>query len=161
MAPAMNAPPAPLFRFAGPPEDAAAAAPPAARPAAWRTPVAACGAALAGTAALIVCVLPSDAPAPRPAAAGVRTAAADGRDAEPVVPALHVSDGRPVRATPQDTLPEDAAPAAVVRADAVFAGVLPPAPVPAARPVRTAAAVGVPGGARVAPAVWLTGEIRP
>ena len=165
MLPAMDASPAPLFRFAS-----AAAEEPAPRPAAWKAPLAACGAGLAGTAALIWAVTPAAeaparvAPAPSGVAAAFAPAAAGAGDDEPVMPALHVWDGRPVRATPQDTLPEDAPAAAALWTGAVAAATAGPGTPPAATgsPVRTASAGDIPAaGSRVAPAVWLTGEIRP
>ena len=161
MAPAMDAPPAPLFRFERDPADAGDAdVAPRRRPAAWKAPVAMCVAALGGTAVLIAAVMPGDGDGPASGPAGFAPVAAEAGEDVPVVTALHVWDGRPVRATPQDTLPEDAAPAAAVWADAVAGSRVTPAVRPA--PVRTASAAGVPpAGARVAPAVWLTGEIRP
>ena len=157
MVPAMDAPPAPLFRFDSPAGDDEA---PSRRPAAWTAPVAMCAAALGGTAVLIAAVVPADADAPAAGPTTFAPVAAEAGDGEPVVTALHVWDGRPVRATPQDTLPEDAAPAAAVWADALAGSRVTPAARPA--PVRTASAADVPPtGSRVAPAVWLTGEIRP
>ena len=159
MVPAMDAPPAPLFRFDSPAGDDEA---PSRRPAAWKAPVAMCAAALGGTAVLIAAVVPADAEAPAAGPTTFAPVAAEAGDGEPVVTALHVWDGRPVRATPQDTLPEDAAPAAAVWADAVAAAGSPVSPAVIPAPVRTASAAGVPAaGSRVAPAVWLTGEIRP
>lgn len=156
MVPAMDATPAPLFRF-----DAAPAEEASGRPAAWKAPVAMCAAALGGTAVLIAAVLPADDAAPIAPPTTFAPASAGDGDAEPVVTALHVWDGRPVRATPLDTLPEDAAPASAVWDGAVAsAGLARPAAPPA--PVRTASADDAsPVGSRVAPAVWLTGEIRP
>ncbi|MFH5804002.1 hypothetical protein [Alienimonas sp. DA493] len=153
---------------------AAPAAEPALRPnakavSAWRGPVLACGVTIAATAGLAYAVLsPEDARRHRAAvpptgdgvillsaeraaakSAGVRPAAAPEEPAEaPVVPALHVWDGRPIRAVPTDTLPEafDAG-GGLIPADGVV-------------PTAGAAGVALPARAdAVAPAVWLTGEI--
>ena len=166
----MDRPAAPssLFRFAAPPAAPAVPAAPAApaepgedRPtvdrttAAWRGPVLICGATVAATAGLAFAVLVLEGYAPRPAAAvtavpdaAVLPAAAEETEgpAEAVVPALHVWDGRPVRAVPTDTVPDPLRDFGVTPARLV---------VPAAATTPTA------GRGRVAPAVWLTGEIVP
>ena len=151
-----------LFRFA---EPEAAARP---RPAAWKAPVAMCAAAVLGTAGLIAAVLPAgDRTEPDTAAAVPAAGGGDG-GAVPVVSALHLSDGRPVRAVPVDTLPEETgdlwtAGSAPPSFDGLFVPpARPAAPSAGPAPVRTAAADrSAAAPRRVAPAVWLTGEIRP
>ena len=153
-----------LFRFAAPPAAPAVAAP--AEPgedratldrttAAWRGPVLICGATVAATAGLAFAVLAPEGNAPRPAAAvtavpdaAVLPAAAEETEepAGAVVPALHVWDGRPVRAVPTDSVPDPLRDFGVT---------------PARRIVPAAAAAPAAGRRRVAPAVWLTGEIAP
>ena len=159
---ARPAPATALFRFAPPaPGDAEAGEErrPTDDAAAWRGPVLACGATVAATAGLAFAVLTpgEDArrpAAPVPAAGTVILSAASEPAAEPgerpareVVSALHVWDGRPVRAVPTDTLPDPLSePGGLTLADGV------------------APAVGftvrdtVPAG-RAVPAIWLTGEI--
>ena len=142
--------------------------------AAWRGPVLACGVAVVATAGLAFSALAPEAgrrrakpPAP-PTAGGVILASAaeetaeaippveevpatapvtiDAVPAPPVVPALHVWDGRPIRAVPTDTLPNEfGAPGGPVRADGVTT---------AGGEFAEAPRAGV-----VSPAVWLTGEI--
>ena len=164
-----DAPAPPLFRFADP----AAVEPDAAaprRPAAWRAPVVTCAAAAAVTAGLIASLLPAGDPPDEGGPAGVTpVAASGGDDAEAVVSALHLSDGRPVRAAPVDTLPDEpAAVWATAEAAPLFPGAAAPPPVPTTAPIVRAPAVrtataDAPAAARprVAPAVWLTGEIGP
>ncbi|QDT17917.1 hypothetical protein [Alienimonas californiensis] len=137
---------------------------------AWRGPVLACGVTIAATAGLAYAVLaPEDgrrhkAAVPARTDAGVILISAEDAAAElsaapdesasadvaapPVVTALHLWDGRPIRAVPTDTLPEafDAA-----------GGRIPPDGV-----IRAGGAGGEAPSSHagaVAPAVWLTGEI--
>ena len=153
-----------LFRFAAPPAAPAVAAtgePPEDRAtvdratAVWRGPVLICGGTVAATAGLAFAVLAPEGNAPRPAAAvtavpdaAVLPAAAEdaGEPAGAVVSALHVWDGRPVRAVPTDTVPDPLRDFGVT---------------PARLVVPAAAAAPATGRGRVAPAVWLTGEIAP
>ena len=159
-----------LFRFVPPSADAAAGTVPDIhngrdedRPgAAWRGPVLACGVTVAATAGLVCAALcPEDASRrsaaarPRPGAVILSASAeepveTDGSAAAPVVSALHVWDGRPVRATPTDTLPEDAggADGLTLANDVAPAGPTGPRSRAADR-----------NRDRIAPAVWLTGEI--
>ena len=162
-----------LFRFAPPSADAAAASDAglhhvrdadrdADRPvAAWRGPVLACGVTVAATAGLVFAALcPEDASRrgaaarPRPGAVILSASAeepveADGSAAAPVVSALHVWDGRPVRATPTDTLPDaHGADGLTLANDVSVAEPHEPRPDAAQR-----------NRDRIAPAVWLTGEI--
>ena len=145
--------------------------------AAWRGPVLACGVTIAATAGLAFTVLsPATGSGRRgsladrpPAGSVILASAASLEEADaatedkasgaeqaadetaPVVTALHIWDGRPIRAVPTDTLPEAAAtPEGWIRAD----GFTPTAGVsPSSTPDV------VPDGGAVAPAVWLTGEI--
>ncbi|NNJ25591.1 hypothetical protein [Alienimonas chondri] len=148
---------------------------------AWRGPMLACGVTIAATAGLAYAVLAPEAgqsakPTARPPAdvGGVILASAaepadettdaapcakapakaTGSPASPVVSALHVSDGRPVRAVPTDVIPDpiDAGGrlipgSGVIRGDGV---------VPAGGPAAQGSALQTGG---VTPAVWLTGEI--
>ena len=160
----MDRPAAPpsLFRFAAPPAAPAVSAEPEEdraavdrTTAAWRGPVLICGATVAATAGLAFAVLVPEGDAPRPAAAvtappdaAVLPAAAE-ETQEPagaVVPALHVWDGRPIRAVPTDTVPDPLRDFGVT---------------PARLVVPAAATAPAAGRGRVAPAVWLTGEIAP
>ena len=158
-----------LFRFAPPSADAADAAEggnPVVRDedrpvAAWRGPVLACGVTVAATAGLVCAALcPEDASRrgaaarPRPGAVILSASAeepveADESAAAPVVSALHVWDGRPVRATPTDTLPDaHGADGLTLANDVSVAEPHEPRPDAAQR-----------NRDRIAPAVWLTGEI--
>lgn len=140
----------------------------------WRGPVLACGVTIAATAGLAYAVLSPEqgrratASAPATADRGViltcaeepvaRESDPDAVDADgspalsaPVVPALHVWDGRPVRAVPTDTLPDGSdSTGGVIRSGGINR---------AGGATSAAAWTPAPQVRAVNAAVWLTGEI--